>query len=109
MVKRLTVTLGNRPVLNNVSFALAPCDVCGLIGANGSNKNVLMRNSLGLERKSAGREIVKGGIGYLPQKFALYPEFSLHACHFAALGLDDDRFGLPFPTRPCRAGGGDAR
>jgi zinc/manganese transport system ATP-binding protein len=98
-VERLTVTLGNRAVLNDVSFALSPGEVCGLIGANGSGKTTLIRTILGLQKKSSGRITTEGGIGYVPQKLALDPDFPLRARDLVALGLDGNRFGLPLPNR----------
>jgi zinc/manganese transport system ATP-binding protein len=102
IVERLSVTLGNRAVLSDVSFALAPGEICGLIGANGSGKTTLMRSILGLERKSSGRITAAGAIGYVPQKLMLDPDFPLRARDLVALGLDGHRIGLPLPNRARR-------
>jgi zinc/manganese transport system ATP-binding protein len=107
-VERLTVTIGARAVLNDVSFALNPGEVCGLIGANGSGKTTLIRTILGLQRKSAGRVTTAGGIGYVPQKLALDPDFPLRARDLVALGLTGQRFGFPLLPNKARAAKIDA-
>ncbi len=45
---RLSVTLDGRPVLTDISLAVAPGEVVGLIGPNGAGKTTLMRAALGL-------------------------------------------------------------
>ena len=45
---RLTVSRGTCPVVEEVSFSIAPGDLVGLIGPNGAGKTTLMRGALGL-------------------------------------------------------------
>ena len=47
-IRDLHATLGGKPVLNGVSFDLAPGEFIGLIGPNGAGKSTLMRAALGL-------------------------------------------------------------
>ena len=42
-INNLSHSLGGNPVLENVSFSLAPSSVTGLIGINGAGKTTLMR------------------------------------------------------------------
>ena len=100
-VKRVSVSLGGRPVLREVSFTLAAGQFCGLIGANGSGKTTLLRTILGLQAASGGEIAIAGGrvsIGYVPQKTVLDPDIPLRARDLVALGLDGHSFGLPLPS-----------
>lgn len=47
-VERLCASLGGKPVLREVSFALAGGKLVGLIGPNGAGKSTLLRAMLGL-------------------------------------------------------------
>ena len=48
-----------RPVLDSISFHIAPGEAVGLIGANGAGKSTLMKVLLGLE-KAEGRILIGG-------------------------------------------------
>lgn len=97
-VDNLSVPLGGRLVLRNVSFSLAPGEFCGLIGANGSGKTTLLRSILGLIPAGSGAITINGGhtlsaLGYVPQKLELDPQMPLRARDLVALGLTGNRFG----------------
>lgn len=47
-VQNLSITLRNRPVIQNVSFEIQPGEFVGLLGPNGTGKTSLMRAALGL-------------------------------------------------------------
>lgn len=105
-IDNVSVSLGGRLVLRNVSFSLAPGEFCGLIGANGSGKTTLLRSILGLTKPSSGAITINGGytlsaIGYVPQKLELDPQMPLRARDLVELGLTGNRFGF--------LGGGPAR
>ena len=105
-VEGVSVLLGGRRVLDQVSFSLAAGELCGLIGSNGAGKTTLLRVILGLVAPSAGQVRVAGTarsrrnalIGYVPQKIALEPDMPLRARDLVALGLDGHRFGFSRPT-----------
>lgn len=105
-VEDLSVSLGGRPVLRQVSFTVEAGGFCGLIGANGAGKTTLLRAILGLVAPSSGRVVVSGGtrsrrdsqIGYVPQKLALEADMPLRARDLVGLGLDGHRFGISLPS-----------
>jgi zinc/manganese transport system ATP-binding protein len=105
-VEGLSVTLGGRKILQDVSFNLAPGAFCGLIGSNGSGKTTLLRTLLGFETPSAGLVKIAGAhprLGYVPQKISIDPDMPLRARDLVELGLTGGRLGLPFPSRSRRA------
>ncbi len=105
-VEDLSVSLGGRPVLDRVSFAVEAGEFCGLIGSNGAGKTTLLRAILGMITPSAGQITVAGGarsrrkpqIGYVPQKIALEADMPLRARDLVGLGLDGHRFGISKPA-----------
>ena len=110
-VEHVGVRLAGRDVLRDVSFAIGPGELTGLIGANGAGKTTLFRIILGLEAAATGTVLVSGArrqrgrapIGYVPQKFLLDPDVPLRARDLVGLGLDAHRFGVPLPSRARRA------
>jgi zinc/manganese transport system ATP-binding protein len=101
-VEDLSVTLGGRHILQNISFTLAPGEFCGLIGSNGSGKTTLLRTLLNFETPSAGHIKIAGPkprLGYVPQKIAIDPDMPLRARDLVELGLTGARLGLPFPNK----------
>ena len=84
-VDRVTKQYKNKLAVDRVSFELRE-GVTGLLGANGAGKTTLMRMMSGI-LESTGGEINAEGIqvtseqyrallGYLPQDFGYYPEFT---------------------------------
>lgn len=77
-----------KKAVDDVSLHLTP-GVWGLLGANGSGKTTLMRMICGIMKPTAGRICYDGVetdllgdsyrdiIGYLPQEFGFYPEFTV--------------------------------
>jgi zinc/manganese transport system ATP-binding protein len=108
-VHGVTVNLGGRRVLDDVSFRIAQGELTGLIGANGAGKTTLFRVILGLQPATAGRVRIahdgrgRGTVGYVPQKFLLDPDMPLRGRDLVGLGLDGQRLGLPLPSRQKRA------
>ena len=106
----VSVWLGGRPVLRDVSFAIREGEMTGLIGSNGAGKTTIFRVILGLQRLSAGRIWIRPSarsapdpaIGYVPQTVVLDPDMPLRARDVVGLGLDGHRIGIPFPSRQRR-------
>ena len=83
-VGRLTAGWEGVPVLNGVSFSLAPRELFVLLGPNGSGKTTLLRCLAGLERPWSGTIRLEGAevgglpphrrrIGLMSQDAALFP------------------------------------
>lgn len=83
---------GPRPALADVSAAIKPGIITGLVGPDGAGKTTLMRIIAGLLMPTAGRVLIAGQnrlltaavasslrdfIGYMPQKFGLYEDLSV--------------------------------
>lgn len=84
-IDRLTKQYKNKIAVDRLSFSLAK-GVTGLLGANGAGKTTLIRMLCGILVPTSG-EITYNGIsvsderyrnvlGYLPQEFGYYPEFT---------------------------------
>ena len=84
-VDRLSKQYKNKIAVDRVSFSITE-GVTGLLGANGAGKTTLMRMMTGILAPTSG-EITADGIavqteeyrsllGYLPQDFGYYPEFT---------------------------------
>ena len=97
---RLTKQYDNKIAVDRLSFSLEK-GVTGLLGANGAGKTTLMRMLSGLLTPTSGEisyddmsvksEDYRNVLGYLPQDFGYYPEFSGREflMYFCALkGLD---------------------
>lgn len=87
-IQNITKRYRDKTAVDDVSITLTP-GVWGLLGANGAGKTTLMRMLAGILRPSSGRilcdEVEIGTLGaayreklgYLPQEFGFYPEFTV--------------------------------
>lgn len=100
-IENLTKQYGNKMAIQNVSCTLKP-GVVGLLGANGAGKSTLMRMICGVMKPTSGTVRLgkydvtdmsyRNLLGYLPQDFGYYPDFTgmEFLLYVAALkGLDD--------------------
>lgn len=100
VIDRVTKQYKNKIAVDRLTFALQP-GVTGLLGANGAGKTTLMRMICGILTPTGGtialdgtpvtEERYRAVLGYLPQDFGYYPEFSGwdFLLYFGALkGLD---------------------
>jgi zinc/manganese transport system ATP-binding protein len=102
-VSSLTVRIGPRTILDDVSFTLRNGEFTGLIGSNGAGKTTLLRAILGLQAPTAGSVVLGGQVGYVPQKFLLDVDMPLRGRDLVSLGLDGHKLGLPRPSASRRA------
>jgi zinc/manganese transport system ATP-binding protein len=106
-VEHLTVRLGGREVLSDVTFAIRAGEFTGLIGSNGAGKTTLLKAVLGLHAAGGGSVRIAGRprsrrnplIGYVPQRYLLDADMPLRARDVVGLGLDAHRLGISRPSR----------
>jgi ABC-type multidrug transport system ATPase subunit len=85
----LTRKFGDRVALDRVNVRIREGEIFGLLGPNGSGKTTMIRMLCGVLAPTGGRatvggfdvgrepEMVKRAIGYVSQKFSLYPDLSV--------------------------------
>lgn len=82
----LTKSYGHRAVLRDVSFAVQPGTLIGIVGENGAGKSTLLRILAGELRANSGSVTVRGALGYCPQTVMLNDALSVdqHLDYFRA-------------------------
>ncbi|MGB7857756.1 MAG: ABC transporter ATP-binding protein [Pseudolabrys sp.] len=106
-LEHVTLQLGGRAVLSDVSFEIQSGEFIGVLGPNGAGKTTLMRAILGLLTPSAGRVKVFGqtpecgnpAIGYLPQLRTVLPDLRIRGRDVIAGSLNGERWGLALSSR----------
>lgn len=99
-IEELTKKYNEKIACNHINLSLTP-GVYGLLGANGAGKTTLMQMICGvldpssgkitMDNLAVGEEAYRDMLGYLPQNFGYYPEFTAKKfmLYVAALkGLD---------------------
>lgn len=88
-IKNLTKRFDALTAVSNVSLTVAPGAIFGLLGPNGSGKSTIIRMLCGVLPPTSGNatvlgyritddaELVKEHIGYMSQKFSLYPDLTV--------------------------------
>jgi ABC-type multidrug transport system ATPase subunit len=89
IAESLTKKFGSRVAVDGVSLSVRPGEIFGLLGPNGSGKTTIIRMLCGVLTPTSGRGLVggydvakdpdkvKGSIGYVSQKFSLYPDLTV--------------------------------
>lgn len=89
IIKNLVKKFGDFTAVDNISFEVAEGEIFGFLGANGAGKTTAMRILCGLSRPTSGegtvagfsirneQEKIKKRIGYMSQKFSLYPDLKV--------------------------------
>ncbi len=83
-IENVTVEIGGRKLVEDVSFEIARGELVALIGPNGSGKTTLLRAVLG-ELKYSGRIALNGKYGYVPQRLAFDRTLPITVQEFMAL------------------------
>jgi len=88
-VSNLTKKFGSFIAVDSISFNVRKGEIFGFLGANGAGKTTAMRILCGLSKPTSGHatvagfdvasecEKVKRHIGYMSQKFSLYPDLTV--------------------------------
>lgn len=89
VIRNLVKKFGNFTAVDNISFEVSKGEIFGFLGANGAGKTTAMRILCGLSRPTSGegtvagfrikdqQESIKRHIGYMSQKFSLYPDLKV--------------------------------
>ncbi len=84
--ENLTKRFGNFTAVDNISFEVEQGEIFGFLGANGAGKSTAIRMLCGLLSPTSGKagvagfdiykqsQEIKKNIGYMSQKFSLYPD-----------------------------------
>ena len=88
-VERVSKAFNQIEAVSDVSFCVHRGSIFGLVGSDGAGKSTLLRMIATMIRPSKGRilvdgvdvvakrENIKGLIGYMPQRFGLYPDLTV--------------------------------
>lgn len=102
-LEHLTKTFGETIAVDDVSFQVQPGEIFGLIGPDGAGKTTTLRVISTAMMPTSGRvtvdgrdvvheaEAIKQMMGYMPQRFALYPDLTVGE----NLNFFADIFGSP--------------
>jgi len=89
VIENLTKKFGSFEAVKSLTLSIGEGQIFGLLGPNGSGKTTLIRMLCGLLSPTSGRaavggydvarepEQIKRSIGYVSQKFSLYPDLSV--------------------------------
>jgi len=103
VIENLTRTFGERVAVDGVNLTIGQGEIFGLLGPNGSGKTTLIRMLCGLLSPTSGSAVVGGcdvardpeGVkrlmGYVSQKFSLYPDLTIQE----NLDFFGDVYGVP--------------
>jgi zinc/manganese transport system ATP-binding protein len=99
------VRVGDRLLWHDVNVGVPAGQFVAILGPNGVGKSTLIKAVLGVIPLAAGEAFVFGQpagmanreIGYLPQRRSFDASLRVRGIDVVRLGLDGDRFGLPWP------------
>jgi ABC-type multidrug transport system ATPase subunit len=101
--ENLTKRFGDREAVKRLTLNVGEGEIFGMLGPNGSGKTTLIRMLCGLLEPSAGKAVVGGfevatqseqikrSIGYVAQRFSLYPDLTIQE----NLDFFGDVYGVP--------------
>ena len=106
VIENLTRCFGERVAVDGVTLSIRESEIFGLLGPNGSGKTTLIRMLCGLLTPTSGSAVVGGCdvsrepeqvkriMGYVSQKFSLYPDLTVRE----NLNFFGDVYGVPTET-----------
>jgi zinc/manganese transport system ATP-binding protein len=103
----VTIAIGGRRILSDVTFRVADGEFIGMLGPNGAGKTTLIRALLGLAPVAAGTIHVLGAtvqrgnpaVGYMPQLRSPIGDFRLSGRDFVVSAADGHRWGRLWPAK----------
>ena len=77
-LEKISLALGDRDLLDEISTLINPGERIGLVGPNGAGKSTLLKIIMGIQEKDAGTIVLSNEetLGYLPQD-GVDPDFEL--------------------------------
>ncbi len=103
IIDNLTKRFGDREAVKRLTLSIGQSEIFGMLGPNGSGKTTLIRMLCGLLAPTSGRatvggydiarepELIKRSIGYVSQRFSLYPDLTVRE----NLDFFSDVYGVP--------------
>lgn len=88
-MQNLVIMFGDFKAVNDISFEVSRGEIFGFLGANGAGKTTTIRTLCGILNPTSGKVLVNGvnvtastavlkpHIGYMSQKFTLYPDLTV--------------------------------
>ncbi|HEX4505680.1 MAG TPA: ATP-binding cassette domain-containing protein, partial [Alphaproteobacteria bacterium] len=103
----VTLAIGGRQILSDVTFQIADGEFIGMLGPNGAGKTTLIRALLGLAPVAAGAIRVLGApvqrgnpaVGYMPQLRSPIGDFRLSGRDFVVSAANGHRWGRLWPAK----------
>ena len=94
IIKNLTYSIGDKTILNNISFSCIPGEVVAIVGKNGVGKTTLLNNILQKLNKSEEIRLIGENptLGYVPQFRQIDEELPLSARDFVSLPIQKGFF-----------------
>ena len=92
-LKDLTISYGNRQIVEKLNLSLQRSEICGLLGPNGAGKSSIYHSIIGLVKPTFGKIIINGedatnipthlrctkfGISWVPQYGGSWSDLSVH-------------------------------
>ena len=88
-IKNLTYSIGDKTILDNITFSVTSGDVVAVVGKNGVGKTTLLNNILEKLNKTSQITLVGENptVGYVPQFRQIDEELPLSAADFVSLPI----------------------
>jgi ABC-type Mn2+/Zn2+ transport system ATPase subunit len=88
-VSQLTLGFGSRIIVHDLTFAIRPGEILGIVGPNGCGKTTLLKVILGLSRPLQGTVVLdrRLAISYVPQRDRIDTIVPITAIEVVVMGL----------------------